>query len=267
VPSSYGINPSTPCVGARRRPCGHNVPTTLNAALAFANNWLGNRVNIEDQATQGLTNPVGSGLDKEAVVDRVKQIAGYEPLFRDAFPDDPEPLTLKNMGTAIGAWERTLLTPSRFDAFLAGDANALTERERRGLQKFMTTGCATCHNGVGIGGGFLRKFGVVEDYWNATGSAKVDDGLAALTKKPADKYVFKVPILRNIAATAPYFHDGSVATLSEAVTVMARVQLNVRLEENDTQDVVAFLESLTGEMPADFVAVPLLPQGSVNLSK
>jgi cytochrome c peroxidase len=107
----------------------------------------------------------------------------------------------------------------------------------------------------------------MEDYWKATGSAKVDDGLAALTKKPGDRYVFKVPILRNIAATAPYFHDGSVATLSEAVTVMARVQLNVRLEQNDTQDIVAFLESLTGKMPADFVTVPLLPPGSVTLAK
>jgi cytochrome c peroxidase len=267
LPSFYGSNSLNSCVGARRQPCGRNVPTTLNAALTFANNWLGNRVNIEDQATQGLTNPVGSGLDENAVVDRVKQIAGYEPLFRDAFPDDHQPLTLKNMGAAIGAWERTLLTPSRFDTFLAGDINALTERERRGLQKFMTTGCATCHNGVGIGGGFLRKFGVMEDYWKATGSAKVDDGLGALTKKSGDEYVFKVPLLRNIAAAAPYFHDGSVATLSEAVTVMARVQLNVRLEENDTLDIVAFLESLTGKMPADFVAVPLLPRGSVTLSK
>jgi hypothetical protein len=129
LPSFYGSNPLTACVGARRQPCSRNVPTTLNAALAFANNWLGNRVNIEDQATQGLTNPVGSGLDEDAVMDRVKQIAGYEPLFRAAFPDDPQPLTLKNMGTAIGAYERTLLTPSRFDTFLAGDINALSERE------------------------------------------------------------------------------------------------------------------------------------------
>jgi cytochrome c peroxidase len=267
LPSFYGSNPLTTCVGAGRQPCSRKVPTTLNAALAFANNWLGNRVNIEDQATQGLTNPVGTGLDEDAVINRVKQIAGYEPLFRAAFPNDLQPLTLKNMGTAIGAYERTLLTPSRFDTFLAGDINALSERELRGLQKFMTTGCATCHNGVGLGGGSLRKFGVMEDYWKATGSAKIDDGLAALTKKPGDRYVFKVPILRNIAATAPYFHDGSVATLSEAVTVMARVQLNVRLEQDDTQDIVAFLESLTGKMPADFVTVPLLPPGSVTLAK
>jgi cytochrome c peroxidase len=176
-------------------------------------------------------------------------------------------MTLQNFAKAISAYERTLLTPSPFDAYLAGNQEALSVAARAGLAKFINTGCVACHNGVGVGGGMFQKFGVVEDYWKATGSEPVDKGRAEVTNNPADLYVFRVASLRNVAMTPPYFHDGSVATLPEAVKVMARVQLGVTLSDSDNRDIVAFLESLTGEPPANFATAPTLPSGSVIQAK
>jgi cytochrome c peroxidase len=172
-------------------------------------------------------------------------------------------MTVQNIAKAISAHERTLLTPSPFDTYLAGNQEALSPAARAGLAKFINTGCVTCHNGIGVGGAMYEKFGVVEDYWTATGSDPIDKGRADVTKDPADLYVFRVASLRNVAMTPPYFHDGSVATLPEAVKIMARVQLGISLNDVDTGDVVAFLESLTGELPADFATAPVLPSGAV----
>ena len=168
-------------------------------------------------------------------------------------------MTADNWGKAVGAYERTLVTPSRFDEYLGGKGDALTAEERHGLRTFIDTGCARCHNGVGIGGDKFRKFGVKEDYWKATGSQEIDRGRIDLTKDPADLYVFKVPGLRNAEMTPPYFHDGSVGTLPEAVRVMARVQLGKTLSDQDTTVIVTFLKSLTGKPPEDFTRAPALP--------
>ena len=176
-------------------------------------------------------------------------------------------MTLRNIATAVGAYERTLVTPSPFDAYLAGNEEALTPTAKAGLEKFINTGCVACHNGVGIGGGMYQKFGVVEDYWNATGSDPIDKGRFDVTKDPNDLYVFRVASLRNVAMTPPYFHDGSVAALSDAVKVMARVQLGVSLNDADTGDIVAFLQSLTGELPTNFATAPVLPSGTVVPTK
>ena len=175
-------------------------------------------------------------------------------------------MTAQNVAKAIGAYERTLVTPSPFDAYLGGDRNALSARARAGLAKFIDTGCTACHNGVGVGGGMYQKFGVVEDYWQATGSDPIDKGRADVTKDPADLYVFRVASLRNVAMTPPYFHDGSAATLPEAVKVMARVQLGIQLSDPDVADIVAFLDSLTGPLPPQF-APPVLPPGAVVPAK
>ena len=188
---------------------------------------------------------------------------GVTDVFAAAFPNDPQPITIENIANAISAYERTLLTPSPFDAYLAGNQEALSPAARAGLAKFINTGCVACHNGVGVGGGMYQKFGVVEDYWKATGSDPIDKGRAEVTKDPADLYVFRVASLRNVAMTPPYFHDGSVATLPEAVKVMARVQLGVTLSDADTGDIVAFLKSLTGELPANFATAPVLPSGAI----
>src|SRR5215472_904814 len=264
LPALYGTDARPTSIGVKQRPHPRNAPTILNAALAFVNHWRGDRGSLEDQAEQALKSPITSGLEERDVVDRLGHIGGYASLFEAAFQKDQHPITVKTMAVAIAAYERTLVTPSRFDAYLAGDVAALSPAARAGLQTFIKTGCAACHSGVGIGGGMYQKFGILEDYWTATGSQTIDKGRADVTKDPADLYVFRVPSLRNVAMTAPYFHDGSVARLPDAVRVMARVQLGVTLGEAETSDIVTFLESLTGELPANFTTVPTLPPGSVT---
>ena len=267
-PSLYGTDALPKSIGVRQRVLPRNAPTVLNTALHFVNNWRGDRENVEDQVVRALTAPGSSGQPNEqAVINQLERITDYAPLFAAAFPGDPHPMTVKNIGKAIGSYERTLVTPSPFDHYLAGNMNALSATARAGLEKFIDTGCTACHNGAGVGGGMYQKFGVVEDYWVATGSQTIDNGRAEVTKSPPDLYVFKVPSLRNVAMTAPYFHDGSVATLPEAVSVMARVQLGAKLSDVDTRNIIAFLESLTGELPADFATVPILPPAVVAAPK
>ena len=188
---------------------------------------------------------------------------GYAAEFAQAFPGIADPIRPESWGQAIGAYERTLLTPAPFDRFLRGTAD-LSPAARRGLQTFIDTGCAGCHNGVGIGGASFQKFGVVEEYWKATGSADIDEGRFVVSKNSGDKYVFKVPSLRNVAMTPPYFHDGSVASLRKAIVVMARVQLGRVLSDPQLQDIEAFLGSLTGELPGDFATEPVLAPGTAG---
>jgi cytochrome c peroxidase len=263
-PAFYGTDALQRAIGVRQRPHPRNAPTVLNTGALNIIHWRGDRDSLEDQVAKATTSPITSGQpDETAVIGRLSRVAGYAPLFEEAFPHEPQPMSLQNIAKAISAYERTLLTPSPFDAYLAGNQEALSAEARAGLAKFINTGCVACHNGVGIGGGMYQKFGVVEDYWKATGSELVDKGRAEVTNDPADLYVFRVASLRDVAMTAPYFHDGSVATLPEAVKVMARVQLGVTLNDADTHDIVAFLESLTGELPANFATVPVLPLGAV----
>jgi cytochrome c peroxidase len=262
-PSLYGTDALATSIGVKQRLHPRNAPTVLNATLNFVNHWRGDRESVEDQATQALTAPISSGHDEQAVVDRLERIPGYALLFKAAFPSERRPITTKTMGVAIGAFERTLVTPSPFDAYLAGNVNTLAATARVGLEKFINTGCVACHRGVGLGGDLYRKFGVLEDYWTVTGSRNVDKGRADVTKDPADLYVFRVAGLRNVAMTPPYFHDGSVAALPDAVKIMARLQLGVSLSDADTNDIVAFLVTLTGELPADFAAAPVLPPAAV----
>jgi cytochrome c peroxidase len=154
---------------------------------------------------------------------------------------------------------RTLVTPSPFDAFLSGDDRALSPAAKVGLRTFVQVGCVACHNDVGVGGATYQKFGLAEDYWKATGSPSIDKGRFDVTQNPVDTHVFKVPSLRNVAMTPPYFHDGSVPTLAAAVRVMARVQLGRTLTDGEVADIVAFLDSLTGQLPHDFLTSPPLP--------
>ena len=261
-PALYGTDALPTSIGVRQRLHPRNAPTNLNSALNIIH-WRGDRESVEDQVIKALTSPITSGQpDLKAVEDRLGRIPGYAPAFKAAFGDAANPMTAQNIAKAIGAYERTLETPSAFDAYLNGESDALSSTARTGLQKFINTGCVMCHSGVGVGGGMYQKFGMVEDYWLATGSTNIDKGRIDVTKDPADLYVFRVPSLRNVAMTAPYFHDGSVSTLPEAVRVMARVQLGITLSDADTGDIVAFLESLTGDLPANFATAPTLPRGS-----
>jgi cytochrome c peroxidase len=259
-PFLYATDALPKPIGAEHRVNPRNSPSVLNAALQISAHWRGDRKNVEDQATKALTGPASFGNPNfDIAMARLKAIPGYAPLFAKAFPGQADPFTPDNWGAAIGAYERTLVTPSPFDAYLKGDDHALSADAETGLREFMQLGCATCHNGAGIGGGLYQKFGVVEEYWKATGSKEVDKGRFDVTKDPADTYVFKVPSLRNVAMTPPYFHDGSVPTLSEAVRVMARVQLGKTLNAAQVAHITAFLDSLTGKLPADFVEMPALP--------
>lgn len=258
-PFLYGTDALPKAIGAAGRANPRNSPTVLNAALQFVAHWRGDRTSVEDQATKALVGPPSFGNPNfESAMTKLKALPGYSALFAKAFPDAKEPVTPENWGKAIGAYERTLVTPSPFDAYLAGDDKALSPDAEAGLREFVQTGCATCHNGVGVGGGLYQKFGLLEDYWKATGSIQIDKGRFDVTNNPADTYVFKVPTLRNVAMTPPYFHDGSVATLPEAVRIMARVQLGRTLSDDQVNRIVTFLGSLTGKLPPSFIEVPEL---------
>ena len=235
-----------------------NSPTVYHAALHFAQFWDGRAANVEEQAKGPILNPVEMAMSSEAAtVSVLKSIPGYQPLFEAAFPDEKNPITYDNMARAIGAFERKLMTPSRFDAFLGGKLDALDLAEQRGLNVFMQAGCINCHNGPALGGGMFQKLGLLKPY------PTEDLGRAKVTKKDEDKYFFKVPSLRNVEKTAPYLHDGSIATLEAMVALMAEHQIpKGKLSEGETSDVIAFLRSLTGELPKDYIAPPApLPAG------
>jgi cytochrome c peroxidase len=237
-----------------------NAPTILNAAGQISAHWTGNRQDVEDQARQAITGPPSYGMPSyEAAERKLKEIKGYPPLFQKAFPQEQEPVTADNFAKAVGAFERTLVTPSRFDAFLKGTRTALTEPEKRGLQTFMQVGCTGCHSSPYAGGQMYQKFGFFEPYANYTKSADIDEGRFTVTKNEADKYVFKVPILRNVEKTAPYFHDGSVDRLYDAIWVMGKVQLAKDLPKAQIEDILAFLRTLTGNIPENDLRIPLLP--------
>jgi cytochrome c peroxidase len=237
-----------------------NAPTILNAAGQISAHWIGNRTDVEDQARQSVIGPPSFGMPSyEEVEKKFKEIKGYVELFKKAFPIDNDPVTVDNFAKAVGAFERTLVTPSAFDAFLKGDIAALNGQEKRGLRTYMQTGCVMCHFGPYGGGQVYQKSGIFEPYWKYTKSELIDEGRYVVTKNEADKYVFKVPIHRNVAKTAPYFHDGSVDKLGDAVWIMGKIQLGKDLSKPQVEEVVTFLKSLTGKIPEEALKVPLLP--------
>ncbi len=237
-----------------------NAPTVLNAAGQISQHWRGDRKDVEDQAKRSVLGKGSFGAPSYQWVENVlKSIKGYRELFKKAFPDDKDPINIDNFAKAIGAWERTLSTPSRFDDFLKGHVDALSEKEKRGLKKFISYGCVACHSGALLGGTMYQKFGIYEPYWKYTKSKKIDEGRFNVTKKEEDRYVFKVPPLRNVALTPPYFHDGSVRDLKRAIWIMGKVQLGKELSEEDISDIYSFLTSLNGRLSEDIITVPLLP--------
>ena len=235
---------------ARGALTSRHSPTVFNSVPQPTQRWLGDRKTSADQAEGSLGGSLGFPT-REAAVAKMREL-DYLPAFRAAFPNDPEPLSTRNYGLALSAYEATLATPAAFDRFLAGDERALSAPQQRGLRSFMSTGCGGCHNGANLGGTMFQRFGQVKDYWLETGSEKPDQGRFAITKKEEDRYVFRVPMLRNVAKTAPYFHDGSVERLDRAVRIMASVQLGRALDDATVADIVAFLDSLTGEIPANY---------------
>lgn len=261
--ATYGVSNLPVDIGHKWTLGPVNSGTVFNAAFYIAQFWDGRAKDLEEQAKGPILAPEEMAMPNEqAVVDRIKSIPEYRKLFAQAFPKDKEPLTYDNIAKAIAAFERTLLTPSRFDKFLLGDKKALNAEEKKGLKLFVEVGCVSCHNGIALGGNF-QKLGIVKPY-NSKSPSK---GRYDVTKKPEDMNVFKVPTLRNIERTYPYFHDGQVWDLDEAVKIMADIQLGITLKDADVRAITAFLKSLTGKIPKDALQMPVLPPSTKDTPK
>jgi cytochrome c peroxidase len=267
-PAYHGGDSLPLSMGINGKVLPRNAPTVFNTSLLVAQHYGGNRASVEEQALKALTSPVAYGNATYEQAENKLAVLGYKPWFEKAYPGQTKSLSAENWGNAIGAFERTLLTPAPFDRYLKGDTQALSAQAKQGLKTFMDTGCAGCHNGVTVGGQSFQKFGITQDYWLVTGSTEkeafkgYDKGRYQDTKNEADAFMFKVPQLRNVAMTPPYFHDGSAATLPQAVRIMAQLQLGKQLSDAQVSDIVSFLESLTGQVPADFAKAPALPVAS-----
>ncbi|MCB9256569.1 MAG: c-type cytochrome [Chitinophagales bacterium] len=234
-----------------------NSPTVLNAALHSMQFWDGRMKDVEEQAGGPILNPVEMAIpSQEFLMNRLKDIELYQKMFAAAYPNEEDLFTYKNVQYAIASFERELLTPSRFDEYLKGNKAALSKQEKQGMMSFVLNGCATCHNGALLGGNSFQKFGVYDEYWKHTGSKKIDLGLSGVSTKDGDKHMFKTPSLRNVAETAPYFHDGSVADLEEAIAIMGKIQLNKELSEAEVSNIAAFLKALTGSVPSKYQVAP-----------
>jgi cytochrome c peroxidase len=259
----YGVEHEAVSTGHKGQKGTRNAPTVYNAAGHFVQFWDGRAPTIEEQAKGPVLNPVEMAMpnQKQALL-VLKSIPEYVDLFKKAFPGDKDPVTYDNMAKAIGAFERKLVTASRWDRFLAGDQAALTDEEKAGLNKFLDAGCQTCHSGVYLGGSMFQKLGAVKPWEDSH-----DVGRFAVTKQEPDKLVFKVPSLRNIEKTAPYYHDGSVKTLEDAVTKMGSYQLGKELKPEEVASIVTFLKALTGELPADYIKPPVLPKSTARTPK
>jgi cytochrome c peroxidase len=255
----FGVDGEPTSTGHKGQHGARNAPSVYNAALHTAQFWDGRAPNVEEQAKGPVLNPVEMAMPSEqAVVAVLQSIPGYAPLFAAAFPGDSDPITYDHMAMAIGAFERRLMTPSRFDAFLEGQDAALSDAEVAGLALFMDVGCITCHNGPPVGGLSFQKLGLVKPY------PTQDTGRLQVTHNEADREVFKVPSLRNVAKTAPYFHDGSLATLDAVIPVMAEHQLGRTLTSEQVQQIETFLRSLTGTVDEEYVKRPELPASGPN---
>ena len=261
--SNYGVDSTSVSTGHRGQTGSRNSPTVYNAAGHVAQFWDGRAADVEEQAKGPVMNPVEMAMPAEPVVIAVlTSMPEYVTAFERAFPGDKNPVSFDNMAKAIGAFERKLTTPSRWDKYLRGDDAALTKAELQGWQEFMHNGCQTCHNGGFVGGGSMQKLGVKKAWPEVT-----DRGRYEVTKLRTDEMIFKVPSLRNIEKTGPYFHNGKVPTLDRAVKLMGEHQLGVDLSTAQVASIVTFLKALTGEIPQQYIRAPKLPKSTATTPK
>lgn len=247
----HGVEDRATSIGSSGKPGKRNAPTVFNAATHIAQFWDGRAADLEGQALGPILDADEMAMvEPHRVSQRLQHIPGYVAAFGRAFPG--EPINLDHVARAIAAFERTLVTPSRWDRFLTGDSNAISRSEREGLKRFTNLGCVQCHTGELVGGSMFQKVGVIEPWPN-----QADQGRYAITHLDADKMVFKVPSLRNVTQTAPYFHDGSVATLATAIQMMGRHQLGVELSPEEVTSIETWLAVLDGESGP--IAAPTLP--------
>lgn len=237
-----------------------NSPTVLNATLNFVQFWDGRAADLKEQAGGPIENPLEMALTHELAVDVIASIPQYVDEFKEVYGD--EEVSIDRITDAIAVFEETLVTPnSRFDQWLMGDDDAITEYELEGYQLFKTSGCIACHYGEGIGGASFQKMGLLEEYMTDNPA----QGLADVTGKDADRMFFKVPTLRNIELTYPYFHDGAAETMEEATMIMGRLQLGRDFTEEEVDKIVAFYRTLTGDQPE--IVLPILPPSTNETPK
>lgn len=242
-----GADGRTTAVGIDGRQGPINTPSVFNAALAFAQFWDGRAATLEEQVASPIHNPLEMGSNWAEVIAKLERDEAYRQAFAAVYGE--RGINPETIADAIAAFERTLLTPSRYDAWLKGDRGALDETEQKGLQLFLDYGCASCHQGVLLGGNLFQRFGVMADYFAGRTPTPADLGRYNVTGREEDRHVFKVPSLRNVALTAPYFHDASAATLEDAIMAMGRYQLGRTLTKDEIAALAAFLRSLTGTLP------------------
>lgn len=239
-----GTDRSKVSVGVAGKLGGINAPTVFNSGFGFVQFWDGRAATLEEQAAGPVHNPLEMDSNWQQVLPKLQADGDYPETFAKLYPDG---ITPANIVDAIAAFERGLVTPDApFDRYLRGEYDALDARAIEGYRLFRTLGCTSCHQGALLGGNMYQKFGVMLDYFAGRAATEADLGRYNVTKREADRHVFKVPSLRNVAVTAPYFHDGSAATLEQAVVVMARHQLGRDLDSRDVTAIAAFLRSLTG---------------------
>jgi cytochrome c peroxidase len=248
--ATYGVDHRRTSLGHLKSEGRRNSPTVYNAAGFFAQFWDGRAQNVETQAMVPILDPKEMAMATPAlVVASLRSSPEYVQAFRAAFPGQRNPLSFDNIGVAIGTFERGLMTPGRWDDYLRGDQNALTVLEKKGLKVFLDSGCMVCHTGRFLGGSMFERVGAVEPWPNQS-----DSGRAEITHSGADRMMFKVPSLRNVEQTAPYFHDGSAATLEDAVRMMGKHQLGITFHAEEVDAIVAWLKSLTGPLPTEYIA-------------
>lgn len=255
-------------LGVGAKAGGRSAPTVWNSAFHTVQFWDGRAATLEDQAVGPMTNPIEMGMPShDVVISRISQIPGYVEGFKKAFKADANPVNISNAAKAIAAYERTLITRnSPFDKYMKGNKKAISAQAEKGMRTVMELGCITCHrgpnfngDGLELGVGFYQKFPLIpDDVYTPKYKFTDDKGRGGVTKNEEDDHFWRVPTWRNVALTAPYFHNGSVATLEEAVRVMAKVQLGKNITDEQVKDIVAFLNTLSGEFPEQ--TMPRLPE-------
>jgi cytochrome c peroxidase len=255
----FGVDGKRVSLGHLGKAGRRNAPSVYNAGGRFAQFWDGRARTLAEQATGPMLNPEEMAMSEADVVTRLTQTPEYVARFHRAFPDDKNAVTLTNAAEAIAAFERGLVTKGRWDRYLEGDAGALTADEVQGLRVFLNVGCVGCHTGPEVGASMYQVAGAIEPW-----PSQDDQGRFEITGDENDRMVFRVPSLKNVEHTSPYFHDGSVSELPKAVQLMGRVQLGVDLTPEEVGSIVKFLRALSGDVPRDYIARPVLPVSSTS---
>lgn len=247
--TNYGVDNLPLSPGDTKEFGNRNSPTVFYSSLHSMQFWDGRAEDVEEQAGGPILNPVEHNIPSEAFLEeRLREIEAYQAMFKEVYPEEEQAITFNNITDAIGAFERQLNPKSRYDEWVDGDDKAMNTAEKAGLQAFIDNACITCHTGPAFGGIMLQKFGLHGNYWELTKSELIDNGMYDLNKEEAFKYVFKTPGLRNIEKTYPYFHDGSVDDLKEAIRIMGELQLGKTISEEDVNSIETFLKALTADI-------------------